>query len=63
MRPLNELINSGKTLTKQEREAVERNIWAKSKPISTKQFNYLCGQAAARGDFYTRYRKKPAKQA
>ena len=34
MRSLNELINSGKTLTKREREAVERHIEAHSERIS-----------------------------
>ena len=57
-RSYKDLINSGKTLTKYERERVEREIWSNSKEISTKQFDYLCGVAASRGDFYTRYKRQ-----
>ena len=32
----------------------------KPKQISKKQFNHLCGVAAVRGDFYTRYTSKKA---
>ena len=39
MRPINELINSGKTLTKREREAVERHIEAHSERISIRELN------------------------
>ena len=39
MRSLNELINSGKTLTKREREAVERHIEAHSERISLTEIN------------------------
>lgn len=28
----------------------------KTQQITTKEFNYLCGQAAARGSFYERYK-------
>ena len=34
-----------------------RHIEAESKKITTKQFDYLCGQAARRGTFYDRYKK------
>ena len=57
MKRVKELISSGKTLSKKEREAVERHIWTNSKEVSAKQFDYLCGQAAVRGDFYSRYKK------
>ena len=46
MRPLNELINSGKTLTKREREAVERHIQAHSERISIKDMNDMKCRAA-----------------
>ena len=48
MRPLNELINSGKTLTKREREAVERHIEAHSERISIRELNDMKCLAAIR---------------
>ena len=48
MRPLNELINSGKTLTKREREAVERHIEAHSERISKRELNDMKCLAAIR---------------
>ena len=39
MRTINELLNSGKTLTKREREAVERHIEAHSEKISLRELN------------------------
>ena len=48
MRPLNKLINSGKTLTKREREAVERHIQAHSEEISQRELNALKVKAAIR---------------
>ena len=46
MRSLNELINSGKTLTKREREAVERHIEAHSERISLTEMNDMKCRAA-----------------
>ena len=46
MRSLNELINSGKTLTKREREAVERHIQAHSERISINEMNDMKCRAA-----------------
>ena len=34
MRPINELINSGQTLTRKERAAVERHIWSGAEVVS-----------------------------
>ena len=48
MRTINELINSGKTLTKREREAVERHIEAHSERISIKELNDMKCLAAIR---------------
>ena len=48
MRPINELINSGKTLTKKERAAVERHIEAHSERISIKELNDMKCLAAIR---------------
>ena len=48
MRPINELINSGKTLTKREREAVERHIEAHSERISKRELNDMKCLAAIR---------------
>jgi len=42
------LINSGKTLTKREREAVERHIEAHSERISIKELNDMKCLAAIR---------------
>ena len=39
MRTINELLNSGKTLTKREAEAVERHIAAHSQRISLRELN------------------------
>lgn len=44
-------------MNKRERELTERHIQKNSKEVSQKQFNYLCGQSAVRGDFYTRYKQ------
>ena len=44
-------------MKKSDKERAERHIFAVSKQISSKQFDYLCGQAAARGSFYDRYKK------
>lgn len=44
-------------MTKKEQHIIENNIQAKSKSISSRQFNYLCGQSAVRGDFYSRFKK------
>ena len=41
MRPIEDLINSGKTLTKKETLAVERYIHANSEQISLREFNDL----------------------
>ncbi len=46
MRSLNELINSGKTLTKREREAVERHIEVHSERISLTEMNDIKIMAA-----------------
>ena len=46
MRSLNELINSGKTLTKREREAIERHIEAHSERISIRELNDMKCRAA-----------------
>ena len=46
MRSLNELLNSGKTLTKKETEVVERYIEANSTRISLEELNYLKCKAA-----------------
>ena len=48
MRSINELINSGKTLTKREREAVERHIEAHSEKISLRELNDMKCLAAIR---------------
>ena len=48
-------------MNKKLKQSLERIIEAASKPISWKQYGYLCGQAAARGDFYTRYKKNKQK--
>ncbi len=48
MRPINELINYGKTLTKREREAVERHIQAHSERISIRELNDMKCLAAIR---------------
>ena len=48
-------------MTKKEKQRLERLIEQASKPISWKQYGYLCGQAAARGDFYTRYMQNKQK--
>ncbi len=48
MRTINELLNSGKTLTKREREAVERHIEAHSEKISLKELNDMKCLAAIR---------------
>ena len=34
MRPINELINSGQTLTRKETAAVERHIWSEAEVVS-----------------------------
>lgn len=39
MRPINELINSGKELTDIEAECVERYIFANSTLLSTEEYN------------------------
>jgi hypothetical protein len=36
---LNELINSGMTLTKKEEEIVERHIWANQQQVSRRYLN------------------------
>ena len=41
MRPIEDLINSGKTLTKKETLAVERYIQANSEQISLRELNDL----------------------
>ena len=46
MRTINELINSGKTLNKREREAVERHLEAHSKRISIQESNDMKCRAA-----------------
>ena len=46
MRSLNELLNSGKTLSKKETEVVERYIEANSTRISLEELNYLKCKAA-----------------
>ena len=46
MRSLNELLNSGKTLTKKETEVVERYIEANSTRISLEELNHLKCKAA-----------------
>ena len=44
MRPIEELINSGKTLTRKETKAVERHIWRTSDVLSLgDDFNQLQG--------------------
>ena len=48
MRPINELINSGKTLTKKERAAVERHIEAHSERIAKRELNDMKCLAAIR---------------
>ena len=48
MRRLNELINSGKTLTKRAREAVELHIEAHSERISIRELNDMKCLAAIR---------------
>jgi len=48
MRTINELLNSGKTLTKREREAVERHIEADSERISLRELNDMKCLAAIR---------------
>ena len=46
MRTINELINSGKTLNKREREAVERHLEAHSQRISIRALNDMKCRAA-----------------
>ena len=41
MRPIEDLINSGKTLTKKETLAVERYIQANSEQVSLRELNDL----------------------
>ena len=48
MRTINELLNSGKTLTKREREAVERHIEAHLEKISLRELNDMKCLAAIR---------------
>ncbi len=48
MRTINQLINSCKTLTKREREAVERHIEAHSQRISIRELNDMKCIAAIR---------------
>ena len=48
MRTINELLNSGKTLTKRERKAVERHIEAHSEKISLRELNDMKCLAAIR---------------
>ena len=48
MRTINELLNSGKTLTKREAEAVERHIEAHSERISLRELNDMKCLAAIR---------------
>ena len=48
MRPIEDLINSGKTLTKKETLAVERYIQANSEQISLRELNDLKCIAAIR---------------
>ena len=48
MRSLNELINSGKTLTKKEGEAVERYLEAHAQRISLRELNDMKCRAAIR---------------
>tara|TARA_Y100001968_G_scaffold72564_1_gene63923 strand:+ start:600 stop:773 length:174 start_codon:yes stop_codon:yes gene_type:complete len=56
MRTINQLINSGKTLTKREREAVERHLEAHSETISLKELNELkCRAAIAKRSKYGAY--------
>ena len=56
MRPINELLNSGKTLTKREREAVERHIEAHSERISKRELNDMkCIAAIRKGSKYGAY--------
>ena len=44
MRPINELINSGQTLTRKEVAAVERHIWSESEVVSLgAEFDHLQG--------------------
>jgi hypothetical protein len=44
VRPLNELINSGKTLTKKEAAAVEKNLWSRSCVLSLGRDYQLTGE-------------------
>jgi hypothetical protein len=44
VRPLSELINSGKTLTKQEVAAVEKNLWSRSYVLSLGRDYQLSGE-------------------
>jgi len=48
MRTINELLNSGKTLTQRETEAVERHIAAHSQRISLRELNDMKCLAAIR---------------
>ena len=50
MRTINELINSGKTLNKREREAVERHLEAHSQRISIRALNDMKCRAAIQKD-------------
>ena len=46
MRPLNELINSGKPLTRKEKARVEENLWSTSDVLSLgKDHSHLKGEA------------------
>ncbi len=56
MRSINQLINSGKTLTKREREAVERHIQAHSERISIRELNDMkCRAAIQKSSKYGAY--------
>ena len=44
MRSLYELINSGKTLTNSETEAVEKNLWSRSQILSLGRDYQLSGE-------------------
>ena len=44
VRPINELINSGQTLTRKEIAAVERHIWSEAEVVSLgNEFDHLQG--------------------
>ena len=56
MRSIEQLINSGKTLTKKERESVERHIEADSERISIKELNNMkCRAAIQKRSIYSPY--------